>query len=132
MVKAIHEQSNKKSHIMVITYKFNLPSPIKVWVMDPRSFKMLSQVWDILLVKEDNKVLIMEKAPSLLQERGPSLVEGWDLDTIARKWINPIVIWIPYLIFPSDKVGPFSSSPPRSGHCITTSAQWNSIREQTG
>ncbi|GLT59308.1 hypothetical protein SLA2020_321350 [Shorea laevis] len=34
----------------------------------------------------------MEKALSLLLERDSTPVKGWDLDTVARNWIRPVVV----------------------------------------
>ncbi|GKU89608.1 hypothetical protein SLEP1_g3729 [Rubroshorea leprosula] len=121
---------------MARTYKLNRPPLIEMWVMDPGSFGMLSRVWDILLVKEDNKVLPMEKALSLILERDSSLVEGWDRDTITRKWISPIVIQKG--VDPTPYLPPLTEWVPLPPHlqapdmCIITNAQWNSMEEQTG
>ncbi|GLT48353.1 hypothetical protein SLA2020_219840 [Shorea laevis] len=59
--------------------------------MDLGSFQKLSHVWDILLVNKD-KIIPLEKALSMLLQKETTPIEGWDLDTIARKCVSPIVI----------------------------------------
>ncbi|GLT84225.1 hypothetical protein SLE2022_024700 [Rubroshorea leprosula] len=78
----------------------------------------------------------METALSMLLMKDPNPIEGWDLDTIAKCWIKPVVVQkgvdlTPHLPPPPEWI-PLPPHLQAPDMCLTSRATWTSIGERLG